>query len=169
MVERKIHRVFVLDADEAPVGVFSTRDAMSAVRALRLTTAISEIATDQVETVSAAATLGEGLAKLESGKVAGVIVVDDGLAVGVFGQSEAMAARGLGADTPIEQVMEPSLVLLPGRTPLFRAAAFSMSTAARRIGVVDAHHRVHAIVSGMDFCAALAAQSSGPIRGVAAG
>lgn len=170
MIEKKVHRVFVLDAEGAAAGVFSTRDAMAAVRAMRLATPISELASRDVETLPISATLGEGLAALESHKVAGVIVVEDALAVGVFGQSEAMAARGLPASTQLEQVMEPSLVLLPGKTPLFRAAAFSMSTAARRIGVIDAQHRVHAIVSGMDFCTALAGtEGTGPLRGVAAG
>ncbi|MBK7538974.1 MAG: CBS domain-containing protein [Myxococcales bacterium] len=169
MVERKVHRVFVLDPAGAPAGVFSTRDAMAAVRALRITTPISEVASAEVKTVPTTATLGDGMAALESGGVAGVFVLEDALPVGVFGQSEALMARDLAAQTPIEQVMEPSLVLLPGRTPLYRAAAFSMSTAARRIGVVDSHHHVHAIVSGMDFCTALAAGAPGPIRGVAAG
>ncbi len=168
MVTRKIHRVFLLDGAGAPVGVFSTRDAMAAVRALRVSTPLSAVGSTRVKTVDVTATLGEGLAALEAG-LTGVLVVDESLPVGVFGQSEAMAARDLPASTSIEQVMEPSLVLLPGRTPLFRAAAFSMSTAARRIGVVDSHHAVHAIVGGMDFCEALAAGDSGPVEGVAAG
>jgi CBS domain-containing protein len=169
MVERKVHRVFVLDEAGLPVGVFSSRDAMSAVRAARLADPISAVASSQLVTIPASQTLAEGIAALEAAGVGGAVVVDEGLPVGTFGEAEMLVGRDLPPATRVEDVMEPSLLLLPGRTPLFRAASFAMSTTARRIGVVDGHHHVHGIVTGMDFCRALAAMAPEPIRGVAAG
>jgi CBS domain-containing protein len=170
MIDRKVHRVFVLDEDGKPTGVFSSRDAMAAVRAARLDTPIAAVASSPVVSISIHHTLAEAGAALEQAGVAGAIVVDDdGLPVGTFGEAEQLVGRDLPAGTRVEDVMEPSLLLLPGRTPLFRAASFAMSTTARRIGVVDGHHHVHGIVTGMDFCRALAASTPEPIRGVAAG
>lgn len=169
MVERKVHRVFVLDAAGLPVGVFSSRDAMAAVRAARLADPISSVATAQLVTIPASHTLAEGIAALEAAAVSGAVVIEDGLPVGTFGEAEMLVGRDLPPGTRVEDVMEPSLLLLPGRTPLFRAASFAMSTTARRIGVVDGHHHVHGVITGMDFCRALAAMAPEPIRGVAAG
>jgi CBS domain-containing protein len=170
MIERKVHRVFVLDADGKPTGVFSSRDAMAAVRAARIDTPISAVASSPVVTIPVHHTLAQGAAALEHGRVAGAVVVDDdGLPVGTFGEAELLIGRDLPTDTRVEDVMEPSLLLLPGRTPLFRAASFAMSTTARRIGVVDGHHHVQGIVTGMDFCRALASTEPEPLRGVAAG
>lgn len=169
MLDRKVHRVFVLDEDGKPTGVFSSRDAMAAVRAARLDTQIAAVASSPVVSIPIHHTLAEAGAALEQAGVAGAVVVDDGLPVGTFGEAEQLIGRDLPAGTRVEDVMEPSLLLLPGRTPLFRAASFAMSTTARRIGVVDGHHHVHGIVTGMDFCRALAASAPEPIRGVAAG
>jgi predicted transcriptional regulator len=169
MVDRKVHRVFLLHPDGTPAGVFSTRDAMAAVRAARITMPISEIASPKVATIPTTYTLVQALNSLERAAVSGMFVIDDALPVGVFGQVEAMASRDLPPTTPVEDVMDPSLVLLPGRTPLYRAAAFSMSTTARRIAVVGEHHHIQGIVTGMDFCRVLAGLSPEPVSGVAAG
>lgn len=169
MVERKVHRVFVLDEAGKPTGVFSSRDAMSAVRAARIVTPLAELASPQVVTVATSDTLAEAAAVLEKAGVSNAVVIEDGLPVGTFGEAEQLIGRDLPATTHVEDVMEPSLLLLPGRTPMFRAASFAMSTTARRIGVVDGHHHVHGVVTGMDFCRALASTEPEPIRGAAAG
>lgn len=169
MLDRKVHRVFVLDESGMPTGVFSSRDAMGAVRAARIDTPIAEMASPHVVTLPIHHTLVEAAAVLEAAGVTGAVVVDDGLPVGTFGEAELLVGRDLPPETRVEDVMEPSLLLLPGRTPMFRAASFAMSTTARRIGVVDGHHHVHGIITGMDFCRALAATAPSPIRGVAAG
>lgn len=169
MVERKVHRVFVLDEAGKPTGVFSSRDAMTAVRAARIITPLAELASPHVVTVAASDTLAEAAAVLEKAGVNNAVVIEDGLPVGTFGEAEQLVGRDLPATTRVEEVMEPSLLLLPGRTPMFRAASFAMSTTARRIGVVDGHHHVHGVVTGMDFCRALASTEPEPIRGVAAG
>jgi CBS domain-containing protein len=167
MVDRKVHRVFVFDEAGKPTGVFSSRDAMAAVRTARIATPIAELASPHVITIPIHHTLAEGAAALEQAGLTGAVVVDDGLPVGAFGEAELLISRDLPPGTRVEDVMDPSLLLLPGRTPTFRAASFAMSTTARRIGVVDGHHRVHGIVTSMDFCRALAATSPEPIRGVA--
>jgi CBS domain-containing protein len=165
MIEHKVHRVFLTDANMAPVGVFSTRDVMAAIRVARIGRPISEIMSPHVVTVPASATLGQALLVLEQAGVAGVIVVDDTLPVGVFGETQAIAARELAPTSLVEEVMDSSLVLLPPATPLFRACSFSISTAARRICVVEGH-RLHGVVTGMDFCAAFVA-SPPPAKSIA--
>lgn len=170
MVARKVHRVFVLDDSGKPTGVFSSRDAMSAVRAARIATPLDALASPHQLTLATTDTLAEAAAALEKAGLSSAVVVEDGLPVGTFGEAEQLLGRDLPpATTRVEDVMEPSLLLLPGRTPMFRAASFAMSTTARRIGVVDGHHHIHGVVTGMDFCRALAATDPEPIRGVAAG
>jgi CBS domain-containing protein len=165
MTEHRVQRVFLTDARMAPVGVLSTRDVMAAVRAARIGRPISEIMSPRVVTVFADATVGQALLVLDQAGVAGVIVVDNALPVGVLGETEAIAARDLPPTTPIEDVMDPSLVLLPPSTPLFRACSFAMSTSARRICVVEGHH-LRGVVTGMDFCAAFV-ESPPPVKSIA--
>ncbi|MEZ4361019.1 MAG: CBS domain-containing protein [Kofleriaceae bacterium] len=168
MVERRVHRVFVT-ADSGEVqGVFSSRDAMAVVRAARVLAPISAFASTAVPQVESSASLATALASLERSRRS-LVVVEDALPVGVFGDGEALACRGLPQDTRVEDVMEPSLLLLPMRTPMFRAASFAMSTAARSVGAVDGHHHVHGTLSGLDFCRALMELEPEPLRGVAAG
>lgn len=154
MAERRIHRVYVV-SDERPVGVWSTREALAVVRDLRLQSPLSEWMTPRPVTVEVEATLASALVALESGGLAGVVVTEDGLPVGFFTEAEALAARDHDRDARIDSVSSAALLTLPARTPLFRAAAFAVSTRARRIAVVDGHH-LRGVVTGLDFCRALA-------------
>ena len=167
LVERRIHRVFVVGGDE--LAVFSTRDAMEATRVARLGAPIASVMSTRVLAIDRTAQLAQGISLLEDEAVTGVVVTDDGLPIGVFGQAQAIAARDLPADTPIEDHLDHSLLLLPARTPLFRAAAFSQSTSARRIVAVGANHQMVGVVTGLDFCRALAGGPVEPIRGVLPG
>ena len=166
MVSQRIHRVFVLD-DGRPVGVFSTRDAMAAVSASQATAPIADVMTSPVISLDHRATLAQALAVLDDRRVSSVVVLDGGLPVGVFGEAEALTAAPNGRDREIDPWVDPSLLLLPGRTPIFRAAAFTAATSARRIVVVGASGLdPRGIVSGLDFCRALLEPA--PIAGVAA-
>jgi len=167
MLERRIHRVFVLDHGK-PVGVFSTREAMEVARVAGIRAPLSTIASTRVHSIDRAAQLSQAVTALEESGKAGVVVTDDGLPIGVFAEADAIAARDLDYDAPIEELIDHSLLLLPATTPVFRAAAFAVATRARRIVIVDDRHHARGLVSGLDFCRALV---GGPPRerGVASG
>jgi CBS domain-containing protein len=102
--------------------------------------------------------LGSAIERLSTAGVAGLVVLEDGRAVGLFTQVEALEARELPLFTPVEEAMTQSLVCLPVDTALFRAAGFTLATRARRVLAVE-HHHVRGILTGLDFARALAAPS----------
>ncbi len=154
LVDAHIHRVFV-EVGRRPVGVFSTREAMSAVLEERVATPISSFMNAPVIGVEADSPIADGLALLERGGVGGVVVTEGGFPVGVFTEVEALGCEGLTGTTAIEEVMSQSLLCLPPETPLHRAAGFSLATRARRILVVD-HRHVRGILTGLDFARVVA-------------
>ncbi len=150
MLENRIHRLFVLDGDRGPLGVFGTKEAMRAVADQRVRAPISSVMTKPVLTLDAGEAVGSAIAQLDRAGVSGLIVVDGTTPAGVFTQVEALAARALPPATPVEQVMSYALLTLPAQTPLHRAAAFAVSARARRILAVEGGVAV-GILSGLDF------------------
>lgn len=164
MVARHIHRVVVLDGGR-PVGIFSTRDAMAAVRDARLETPISAVMTVPVVSVDVGSTLAAAVEALQAASVGGLVVTEQDLPVGMFTEVEALEARGRDQGSPVEEAMTPALLCLPARTPLHRAAAFTMSSRARRVLAIEDHH-ARGVLTGLDF--ARVAAGSEPEPAVAA-
>jgi CBS domain-containing protein len=108
-----------------------------------------------VLTVSATQGVGAAADLLQESRVRGLVVEDAEWPVGVFTQTEALAASKLDPTTPVEEVMSCALLCLPLKLPLFRAAAFALQTRARTILAV-ASRDLHGIVSGLDMARAVA-------------
>lgn len=160
MVSRHIHRVFVEEGD-ALVGVFSTRDVMSALGDAKLRTPVSDYMSVPVLTVRETDTLSLATDKLEDAHISGLVVVDDAdWPVGVFTQVEALQARDFPASTPVEAAMSYALLCLPLGTSMFRAAAQASATRVRRVIVVD-HRKVVGMLTGIDFARAVATTMPG--------
>lgn len=153
MVEHHIHRVFVTQG-AALLGVLSTKDVMRAVVAARITVPVSAFMSSPVITLEATDPIGLATDKLATAHVQGLIVLDAGWPVGLFSQTEALESRDLPTETPVEEVMSYSMLCLPPRTPLFRAAGMAASTRARRVLVID-HHEVRGILTGIDLARAV--------------
>jgi CBS domain-containing protein len=154
LVERHIHRVFVLE-DGRPAGVFSTREAMAAVREARIDRPLGDCVRRDIVSVETTTPVREAIDLLESAGVGGVIVIEGTLPVGLFTEREALEARGHALTTPTEELMTAALLCLPAATPLFRAAGFALATTARRIVVTD-HHHAKGVVTGLDFARIIA-------------
>jgi CBS domain-containing protein len=143
LVERRIHRVFVVD-DARLTGVFSTLDLMRAIGRQKLVTPIDEVMSKPVFTISVSATLAHATDRLASAHVSGVCVVDEeGWPVGLFSPGE----------TPLEDVMSYALVCLHGKVPLHRAATLAAESRARRVLVIE-HRNVVGVVTPLDFARA---------------
>jgi CBS domain-containing protein len=156
MVERRIHRVFVEDGGRL-AGVFSTEDALVALRGLRVDTPVGEVMASPAITVRVDAEIAEATARLDRAHVSGLAVVDEqGHPVGVFTQIEALRARALRAGTPVEEVMSCAVLALHRRMPAFRAAAQAYETRARRVLVME-DRALLGVVTGLDFARLLAA------------
>lgn len=156
MVDRRIHRLFVLD-DQRPAGVFSTKEAMRAVADARIMAPIAASMSKPVLSVLANDPISLAINRLDAARVSGLVVLDAGAPVGVFTQIEALAARGLPPDTAVEQLMSYSLLTLPSVTPLFRAAAIAATARARRLLAIDGA-TVAGILTGLDFARAATAK-----------
>lgn len=146
---RRIHRVYVVEGAEL-VGVLSTNDLIRVVGEGAIRLPISRYMTSPVKTVDADATLFQAVELLASSFVSGLVVVEDGLPSGLFTQTEAIAQKDLPDDTRVGDVADHSLITLPWRTPLFRAAAFAATNRAHRVLAMDGN-TIEGILSGLDF------------------
>jgi CBS domain-containing protein len=160
LVQHHIHRVFVRDpssTDESRpslLGVFSTKEVLAAIRDKRLTQPISDLMVQPVFTIENKASVATATDRLRNAHVSGLVVVDeDESPIGVFTQVEALEARDLPPETPIEEVMNYAMLCLDVRTPLFRAAGQSFATRARRVLAVH-DRKVIGILTGIDFARA---------------
>ncbi|MFO0694013.1 MAG: CBS domain-containing protein [Polyangiales bacterium] len=149
MLEKRIHRVFVMRANEL-AGVVSTRDLMLAVADAKIATPIAQYMSKPVLTVPAHETLARAVERLAKAGVSGLVVMDEEQPSGLFTQLEAVAARDLPPSTRVEEVVEYSVICLPWRTPLYRAAAFAANTRARRVLAMDGTE-IRGILTALDF------------------
>ncbi len=150
MVDGHYHRLFVVDDDGKLAGVVSTRDVMTAVAEQRLRQPLTEYMSSPVFTIRAEEPVGMATERLGNAKVSGLVVLDDEWPVGVFTQVESLLSSAAPRDTPVEEVMSPSLVCMQQDTPLYRAAQQAAATSVRRVLALD-KRRVTGIMTGLDF------------------
>jgi CBS domain-containing protein len=155
MVRERVHRVFVED-EGVLSGVFSTKDLLLAIHDARVRTPVDDVMSRPAFTIPVDATLAQATDRLGAAHVTGLAVVDpDGWPVGTFTQADALAAKDRPGEAPLEDVMSYSLACVHTGTPLFRAAAITRATRARRALVIE-DRRVIGIVTGLDFARAVA-------------
>jgi CBS domain-containing protein len=155
MCSERVHRLFVVD-EGAPIGVISTLDVMAAVRDARISSPISDLMSTPLFTVNAHQPVSAAIERLAKAHVTGLVVVDDDYPVGVFTQVEALQARDLPRDTPIDEVLDPSLLCLPMTTKLYRAAEQARRLEVRRI-IPCREREAVGIVTAFDFAKLAAA------------
>ena len=155
MVEHRIHRVFVVNDAHEPLGVISTRDLMMAVRDQRMNTPVEELMSTPVFTIRAEEHVSEAVARLEKAHITGLAVVDRGWPVGVFTQRDALLFKDMARSAPVEEAMDPAVLIVPANTLLHRAAAQACAMKARRILVVEGNEMV-GVITGLTFARAVA-------------
>lgn len=152
MLNRGIHQVFVVDGDELK-GAVGARDLMRAAYAERDRARLVELMSTPVETVSIGDSIDEAIVRLEATNVHALIVVDEGYPVGIFSRMEALFARGLPElirSTPVEQIMNQSILCFDEGTKLYRAAGSMAVVNAKRILVVSGN-QLRGIITGPDL------------------
>jgi predicted transcriptional regulator len=149
MYKSQVHRVFVSDG-QTLAGVFSTLDAMTAIRDSAAKTPISELMSTPIEVVDVGATIATAVDQLEASQMSGLVAVENDWPVGVFTQVEALAARDLDAATLVEDAMDPALICMPVTTSIHRAAQQALRMRVRRI-VASENRHMRGILSGLDF------------------
>lgn len=154
MVSKLVHRVYVQEG-QALVGVLSTKDVMLAIRDKRMGHSIESFMSRPLFTVRATEPVWLATERLEKARVSGLVVVDEDWPVGVFTQVEALAARDVARETPIDEVMDPAMICMPSDTRIHRAAAQAAAMRVRRI-IVARNRDMVGILSGIDFARAAA-------------
>jgi CBS domain-containing protein len=155
MVERRIHRVFVVNSDNEPLGVVSTRDLMLAVRDQKGSSTVEEFMSCPVYTIRADEHVSEAVARLERAHISGLAVVDRGWPVGVFTQRDALLFQSVPRSTPVEEVMDPAVLVVPPTTLMHRAAAQAAAMKTRRILVASGAEMV-GVLTGLTFARVIA-------------
>lgn len=154
MLDGRLHRIFVTEDGEI-TGVVTPRDLMRAVAEKQVNHPLSRYMSSPLFTVRATESASLATERLEKAGVTGLVVVDDGLPVGVFTQTEALAARHDPRDTPVQDVMSVRILLLHADLPIHRAAAQAGPMDVRRIVVLRDDEAV-GIVTGLDFARVVA-------------
>ncbi len=149
MLKNRIHRVF-LDGPDGVVGVVSTRDLMRAVHDKKVRTPANEIATKKVFRVKASDPIALAVDRLDVSHRHGLVVEDEGFPVGTFSQLDALDARAHDPRTPVDEVMNLQLLVLPHDIPLHRAARQALAMGVRRFVLMD-EDRMVGVVSSFDF------------------
>lgn len=146
---RRLHRVFVREEDEI-IGVVTTRDLMRAIAEKQMNHPISRYMNSPVFTVRASEPVSMATDRLQQAGISGLVVVDDGWPVGVYAKPEALAARELARQTPVQDVMSAAILLLHADLPVHRAASQAAAMDARRVVATRDDEHV-GIMSGLDF------------------
>ena len=149
MAKRSIHRILVTEAGRL-VGIVSTIDLAIAVHGARIETPISAWMTSPVVTVQARQPVAAAVDLLDRLHISAVVVVDDDWPVGTFSQVDALAARDLPRDTPVDAVMDTAIVCMPSTVRAFRAAAQAARLDVRRV-IVTIAGEIVGVVGGLDF------------------
>lgn len=149
MIRRGIHHVLVVE-DHHLVGVLSTLDLAAAVFEARITSPLSAWMTAPVVTVDAKQPMAAATDLLDRLHLSAVVVVEDGWPIGVFGQAEALAARDLPRDTPVDVVLDHAMVCMPETCRIYRAAAQASQLEIRRV-IATRDHEIVGVVGGLDF------------------
>lgn len=156
MVERRIHRVFVVDGHDL-VGVISTLDMMRVVRDARIEQPITTIMSTPLFTIKAQQPISAAVERLEHARVTGLVVLDDDFPVGLFTQLEALQSRDLPRDTRVDDILDPAMLCLPATTKIYRAAEQACRMEVRRV-IPCRDREAIGIVTGMDFVKLVAAE-----------
>lgn len=159
MVEERIHRVFVTERGSL-VGVTSTLDLMQAAVDLRVATPIGEIMSEDLVVIRGSATTQDAVDRLMAHEVHALVVVEGPWPIGTFGQADALIARELPADTPVEACMDPAVLSLPMGMAVHRAVAHALAMDVEEILVMD-DDGLRGVVTGIDIVSSLLPRSGG--------
>ena len=149
MVDNQIHRVFVSEGSKL-AGVICAVDLTAAVRDARIAEPVSSIMSAPIVTIDIHEPLSAALDLLDRFHVTGLIVTDEGLPVGMFSQTDALASRDLPRSTTIDATYDAAVICLPAELKLFRVAAHVADLRVRRVVVCKAREPI-GIVSATDF------------------
>jgi predicted transcriptional regulator len=150
MAKKHFHRMYVAEEGRA-IGVIGTAEMMQAVVDVRANRPIGDLASDKLIALRVDDPVSLAVDRLAATHVSGLVVLEDGWPVGVFRQTEALAAREAPADAPVEDWMSSAFLCMPASVPSHRAATQALDTKARRVLVTEGAE-VIGVASGLDFC-----------------
>jgi CBS domain-containing protein len=149
MLRQNIHRLYVSD-DRKPVGVVSTKEIMFAVALARIATPIAELMHEGVVSVRAGDSVALAIDRMAASHHRGVVVLEDRWPVGVFTQTEAMAARDASPTDRVDSWMSPRVISLPLALPACYAAEQIAAARAHCALAVD-DKGTRGVLTGIDF------------------
>ncbi len=154
MVEQHIHRVFVQDGERL-TGVVAIRELLDALVASEVELPLADFAHRPVVTLDADAPLGRATEALAPGGMRAIVVVEDGVPVGLVGRLEALLHRRAPPETALRRVMHRGIVVLPPSASLRHGAIEALRNHQRQVVLVE-EGRIVGIVGSLDFARAVA-------------
>jgi len=150
MVKQQLHRLYI--AEDGPLeGVISTRELRKAVVQARFEAPLAGLARGAFATLPANTPLRTAVARLDGQPALLLILMREGLPVGIFAESEALDAREANPEEAAELWMDPSVVGLPAELAAHLGAEQALERRARHIVTLDSVGTVSGLVSGLGF------------------
>jgi CBS domain-containing protein len=149
MLRQQIHRLYV--AEDGPLeGVVSTREMVQAVAETRIEVALQELMIPVVDRISGNDTLRIASQRLRVNPAGALVVMAGDAPVGIFSPAEAAMSNQADPNEAVELWMDPSILSLPARTPLWQAAEQLLAAKARYLLATEAPQGL-GFLSGLSF------------------
>jgi CBS domain-containing protein len=157
MLRQGVQRLYV--AEDGPLeGVVSTREMLRAVAEARTETPLDTILTRSVAAMPAESPLATATALLRGDPTLTLVVTSNAVPVCIFSKGEAAIAREADPEDTVELWMDGSVLSLPEKTPIWRAAEQAYEASCRYIISHDGGV-VTGFTSGMGFAERVGARA----------
>lgn len=166
LYQHHVHALIVIDRDGRPLGIISDFDLLAgewlsgdpeSLAAMRGMTA-GELMSAPADTIDADVTVEEAARLMQQSDIHRLLVLQDGLPVGVVSISDFVASLAESAPTgreTVADVMSDAMLVCRAKTPVLLAARAMTQASWRSVLVVNARGRPLGVVSGFDlltFC-----------------
>jgi CBS domain-containing protein len=149
MLRHEIHRLYV--AEDGPLeGVVSTREMVQAVAEARIEIALQELMIPVVAHIAASDTLRTASLRLRGDPAGALVVMAGDAPIGIFSPAEAAMSNQADPNEAVELWMDASILSLPARSPIWRAAEQLLAEKARYLLATEAPQGL-GYLSGLHF------------------
>lgn len=157
-----VHSLFIFNEEQLPIGVITDFDVMAgewlsgdpeSLAVMQNMTA-REMMSSPVEMIDINTTASEAAKRMQEGGIRRLLVVEDGLPVGVISVSDFLAdiaAKSVQRRELVSDVMSDAYLVCRDKTSVTAAARAMSDSGWRSVVVVDPHGKPLGVFSGLDL------------------
>ncbi len=167
--QHSIRHLVVLDARLNMVGIFTQSDLVRSLRekAFKGVSDVSQLMSSQLLHVAPDVSARYALSLMARRSVSCIVVVDNGLPVGMFTERDVVRCIAEGVDlaeVPVSSVMSHNVISTPQTTAPYETVGLMLKKSIRRLLVTDAEGELTGILTQTDIGRVLEQQEAGVIN-----